>query len=517
MKPLAGRKVLITRARAQAGSLARELRSRGARVLVAPVIKFVPPKSLKPLDRALKRLGEYDVLVFTSANGVDRFFERAKIVLAGRPARPKRLFAVGPGTSRRLVKHGWKQARAPKVHEGEALALSLGKVRGLRILIPRASKARDILPQTLRRRGARVSVVPVYRTVADREGIRTLRKVSANGGVDWVTFTSASTVEHLLTALGPVRSRKLFAQARAGSIGPITSAALRRRGIAPVVEAAKFTVPGLVSAIAAHSRLDSRSALRRTLTQALREAGGIMLRRFGKVSLRYKGKANIVTAADLACERRILDIIAARFPDHDYITEESKPRTGGSDYSWIIDPIDGTTNYAHCFPVCCVSIAVLHRGTAILGGVYDPFRDELFLAEKGKGARLNGRRMRVSRIKKVDSSLLLTGFAYDRMERARYLLKFYQAFMERCHDVRRSGTAALDLAWTAAGRVDGYWEFNLNPWDVAAGRLLVEEAGGKVTDFRGRPPNRLGDWGKQTLASNGRIHRQMLRVLARFL
>lgn len=517
MKPLAGSKVLITRARAQAGSLARELRRRGARVLIAPVIKFVPPQSRQPLDRALKRLIEYDVLVFTSANGVDRFFDRAKVVLGRKPARPQRLFAIGPGTARQLAKHGWSNGRVPKVHEGEALAVSLGKVRGLRILIPRAAKARDILPKTLRRRGARVEVVPVYRTVADPEGVRLLKQSAKNGSVDWVTFTSASIVEHLLTALGPVRARKFFTRARAGSIGPITSAALRRRGITPGAEAKTSTVLGLARAIASQSRPAPRAALRRTMVKALREAGRIALRRFGKVSLRYKGKANIVTEADIACENKILEVILARFPDHDYLTEERKPRMGGSDYTWIIDPIDGTTNYAHGFPVSCVSIAVLRRGEAILGGIYDPFRDELFLAEKGKGARLNGRRMRVSRIPKVDASLLLTGFAYNRMNRAKYLLKFYQTFMERCHGVRRSGSAALDLAWTAAGRVDGYWESNLNPWDVAAGRLLVEEAGGKVTDFSGKALGELPQWGKQTLASNGRIHGQMLRVLARFL
>jgi len=156
---------------------------------------------------------------------------------------------------------------------------------------------------------------------------------------------------------------------------------------------------------------------------------------------------------------------------------------------------------------------VYESGRPLLGGVYDPFRDELFLAQRGKGATLNGKRLSVSTTPIITDSLLITGFAYDRAERPDYYLKPFKAFMTTCHDVRRSGSAALDLAWVAAGRADGFWEFELNPWDVAAGRLLIEEAGGKVTDFNGDDWNDWTVMGKRTVATNGRIHKAMLALL----
>jgi myo-inositol-1(or 4)-monophosphatase len=182
---------------------------------------------------------------------------------------------------------------------------------------------------------------------------------------------------------------------------------------------------------------------------------------------------------------------------------------------WVIDPLDGTTNFAHTNPVCCVSIGLVdgEAGRPVLGGIYDPFRDELFVAERKKGATMNGRRIRVSRTGNLEEALLVTGFPYDRQQHAEFYTKLYAEFMRRCHDVRRSGSAALDLAWVSCGRLDGYWEFKLNPWDVAAGRLLVEEAGGKVSDFSNRPWASLADFGKQTLATNGRIHARMLKLL----
>lgn len=253
------------------------------------------------------------------------------------------------------------------------------------------------------------------------------------------------------------------------------------------------------------------------LAQALERAGKILLRYFGRATIRYKGKANIVTNADLSSERTIIGIIRREFPTHDILAEEGHGRESGSEHLWIIDPLDGTTNFAHGYPVSCVSIAYLHRGRPLAGGIYDPFRDECFLAEKGGGARLNGRRMKVSSPASLSRSLLLTGFAYDRYKRSHFYTEFYRQFMVRCHDVRRSGSASLDMAWIAAGRADGFWEFNLSPWDVAAGLLLIEEAGGRVTDFNGKAWTDPRTFGAQTLATNRRIHRPMQTLLSRQL
>ncbi|MFI5361248.1 MAG: inositol monophosphatase family protein [Elusimicrobiota bacterium] len=253
----------------------------------------------------------------------------------------------------------------------------------------------------------------------------------------------------------------------------------------------------------------------KTLKKALALGGEVLRRRFGKVTYREKRRADLVTAADLESQRVILAAIRRAHPEDDYRAEEDAVKDEGAEYLWIIDPLDGTANYAHGYPASCVSIGVLRRGRPVLGGVYDPSRGELFLAEKGKGTRLNGRRVRVSAPRRVADSLLITGFAYDRAERPDFYLARFKAFLTRSHDVRRSGSAALDMAWIAAGRADGYWEYKLSPWDVAAGWLLVSEAGGKVTDFSGRAwvePARLG---AETLATNGRIHAEMLRIIGR--
>ena len=254
---------------------------------------------------------------------------------------------------------------------------------------------------------------------------------------------------------------------------------------------------------------------RQALLLALTRAGKVLQRRFGHVTYRQKRRADLVTAADLESQKVILAVIRRAFPDDDYRAEEDAVRDTGATHQWVIDPLDGTTNYAHGYPASCVSIGLLHRGRPLLGGVYDPSRDELFLAEKGRGTTLNGRRIHVTKTHHVKDSLLVTGFAYDRAERADFYLSRFKSFLVRCHDVRRSGSAALDMAWVAAGRVDGFWEYGLSPWDVAAGWLLVSEAGGKVTDFSGKTwkdPARIGE---QTLASNGLIHGGMLRILRR--
>ncbi len=249
------------------------------------------------------------------------------------------------------------------------------------------------------------------------------------------------------------------------------------------------------------------------LARTLRRAGAVLKRNFGRVGYRTKGRANLVTAADFESQRVILSAIRRAFPQDDYRAEEDEVKLTGAERLWLVDPLDGTTNYAHGYPASCVSIGVLRGGKPELGGVYDPFRDELFLAERGRGTELNGRKVRVSRTARAADALFITGFPYDRAERADFYLARFKAFLTRSHGVRRSGTAALDLAWIAAGRADGFWEYSLHPWDVAAGWLLVTEAGGKVTDLAGRPwrdPARIGE---RTLASNGRLHAEMVRVL----
>ncbi len=255
------------------------------------------------------------------------------------------------------------------------------------------------------------------------------------------------------------------------------------------------------------------SVMRSALSEALEKSGQVMRKHYGRARISYKGKANLVTQADLESQESILAILKRRLPDHDYKAEEAAVKSTGSDFVWVIDPLDGTTNYAHGYPACCVSIGLLHKGSPLLGGVYDPFRDECFTAEKGGGAKLNGKAIRTSRIRTLDKALLVTGFAYDRARRSRYYVEFYRKFMIRCHDVRRSGTAALDMAWIAAGRAEGFWEFNLAPWDVAAGLLLVTEAGGKVTDFNGKLWRGLADYGRRTLATNSLVHQEMLSLL----
>lgn len=255
----------------------------------------------------------------------------------------------------------------------------------------------------------------------------------------------------------------------------------------------------------------SRSALKKILLSCLKESGSIIRKGFGtRFSIRAKGPVNIVTEIDMASERKIVGLIRKSFPDHRILTEESQPITSASPYRWIIDPLDGTTNFAHRLPLCCVSIAVEFNEKVILGGIYNPFMGELFFAESGKGAFLNGKRIRVSKMKDLLSSLLVTGFPYDRREKAAYYLKFFQGMMEKSQGLRRLGAAALDLAYVANGQFEAFWELNLKPWDIAAGILLVEEAGGKVSDFQGKPLN--VNEPRQLLTSNGQVHSQIISV-----
>lgn len=241
------------------------------------------------------------------------------------------------------------------------------------------------------------------------------------------------------------------------------------------------------------------------------EGGEILQKYQGKVKrIGYKGVVNLVTEADHLSEDAIIKIIRKNFPQHNILTEESRGYEKESDYKWIIDPLDGTTNYAHGFPVYCVSIALEKKGEVILGIVFNPVLKELFVVEKNKGAFLNRKRISVSKTKELSRSLLATGFPYDIRESKVNNLDHFENFALRAQAIRRAGSAALDLCYLAKGIFDGFWELKLSPWDTAAGILMVKEAGGKVTDFRGK---KFSIYQKDILASNGKIHNQMIQVL----
>ena len=249
--------------------------------------------------------------------------------------------------------------------------------------------------------------------------------------------------------------------------------------------------------------------------QIARDAGSLLLQRLGSAQIRNKGDIDLVTEADLASEELIIERIRSHYPQHGILAEESGEAVqvgpDRSEWKWIIDPLDGTTNYAHGYPCFCVSIAVEHAGVIAIGVIYDPLRDEMFAAERGQGATLNDRRIRVSAVDDLNRAMLCTGFPYNVRERPDFARDFTNFTME-AQAVRRDGSAALDLAYVACGRFDGFWEDGLNPWDVAAGVLLIEEAGGRVTNFRNEP---LDIYTGKVLASNGLVHGAMLRLLRR--
>jgi myo-inositol-1(or 4)-monophosphatase len=239
-----------------------------------------------------------------------------------------------------------------------------------------------------------------------------------------------------------------------------------------------------------------------------REAGALLMKYFHRrVSVEYKGEADLVTEADRQSEVLIRERIRALWPTHDILGEEQGLVDTGSEYRWYVDPLDGTTNFAHGFPVFCVSMALEHEGQRIAGVIYDPTRDELFSAARGQGAWLNGRQILVSKIANLAECLVGTGFPSHKRHKNPNIF-FYHQITLRTHGVRRPGSAALDLCNVASGRFDGFWEFNLNPWDTAAGVLIVEEAGGTVTDFHGGPFQLNSH---ETLASNGLVHAALLR------
>ena len=248
-------------------------------------------------------------------------------------------------------------------------------------------------------------------------------------------------------------------------------------------------------------------------TQIAREAGNLLVQRLGTAKVTTKGDINLVTEADIAAENLIIERIRSHYPQHGILAEESGEAVlvGGkrSEWKWIIDPLDGTTNYAHGYPCFCVSIGLEHDGELTVGVVYDPMRDEMFAAERGQGATLNDRRIRVSSVEELSGAMLCTGFPYNVRERPDFAREFTKFTME-AQAVRRDGSAALDLAYVACGRFDGFWEDGLSPWDIAAGALLISEARGKVTNFNDAP---VDIYNEQVLATNGLIHDAMMRIL----
>ena len=245
--------------------------------------------------------------------------------------------------------------------------------------------------------------------------------------------------------------------------------------------------------------------------EAVLKAGAIQKERYGKkIQISHKGEIDLVTEVDRACEDSILETLRARFAGHDIVTEERLIDQIGSRHVWFVDPLDGTTNYAHGLPVFGVSIALEAERRIILGVVYDPSRDELFVAERGRGATLGDAPIRVSASASLGESLLTTGFPYNIRDTRDTNLPEYAAFSVRARAVRRLGSAVLDLAYVACGRFDAFWELRLGAWDVAAGSLLVEEAGGMITGIDGGP---LDVDAPTLVASNGLVHHDVLRVL----
>ena len=242
-----------------------------------------------------------------------------------------------------------------------------------------------------------------------------------------------------------------------------------------------------------------------------RDAGSLLRDRVGtRIDIDHKGAINIVTDVDLASEKLIREAISTYYPRHEILAEEGGLSESESEYRWIVDPLDGTTNYAHGYPVFCVSIALECKSEVVLGVVYDPMRDELFAAEKGGGATLNNRAICVSKTKELMEGLLSTGFPYDIKTSKLTNLDHWANFAMNAQALRRDGAAALDLCYVACGRFDGFWELNLSPWDTAAGALIVAEAGGLVTDFAGEA---FSNYMPEVVASNGLVHDRMIDVL----
>ena len=250
---------------------------------------------------------------------------------------------------------------------------------------------------------------------------------------------------------------------------------------------------------------------KKTAIDAAKKAGLLLKKNIDKAHrIEFKGVIDIVTEMDKKAEDIIIKTFKNAFPEHGILTEESLEQKSSSEYRWIIDPLDGTTNYSHGFPVFCVSIALEKQGEIILGVVYNPMLNELFTAEKDKGAYLNNKKIKVSNISNLSKSLLATGFPYDVRTSPENNINHFSNFAVRAQAIRRAGAAALDMCYVACGRFDGFWELKLKPWDTAAAMLIINEAGGIVTDFGGKP---FSLYSGETLASNGLLHDAMIKVL----
>ncbi len=245
--------------------------------------------------------------------------------------------------------------------------------------------------------------------------------------------------------------------------------------------------------------------------EAAKLGGDILRESYGRVkTIEFKGEIDLVTDVDRRSEKEIVDLLVSRFPQHSILAEEGTARERSSEFKWLIDPLDGTTNYAHGYPVFCTSIALERDQKIVVAAVYQPMVDELFVAEQGGGAFRNGRRIAVSQVAELKQALLATGFPPQVVESPEAALKFFVAFLRRAQSIRRDGSAALNLCHVAAGLFDGFWEAHLKPWDTAAGTLVVQEAGGSVSRFSG---DDYSIYQPQTLATNGLIHQEMRRVM----
>ena len=250
-----------------------------------------------------------------------------------------------------------------------------------------------------------------------------------------------------------------------------------------------------------------------TAVQAVISAGAMQMAGMDHLQVEKKGAIDLVTQIDRDVERMFRALVADRFPDHAVLAEEFEARgdrSAAAEFTWVFDPVDGTTNYAHGLPIFCCACSLEHHGQPVVAAIYDPSRRELFTAERGVGAWLNGRPMRVSAADTLIDALLCTGFPYTVQTEGDVLLALFGDFIKQARAVRRLGSAAIDMAYVAAGRLDGFWEVRLNPWDISAGALMIEEAGGRVSNLAGGPfDSRLGE----VVASNGRIHEQMVETI----
>ena len=248
-----------------------------------------------------------------------------------------------------------------------------------------------------------------------------------------------------------------------------------------------------------------------TAIKAARAAGAIQKERFGSsLEISHKGEADLVTEVDLACEETIRKILNGTYPDHAVLGEE-KGVSGAGEYRWVVDPLDGTTNFAHAYPLFCASVALEERGRVVVGAVYDPLRDELFTATRGGGAYLNGKPIRPTSQATLENAMIATGFPYDFERRTQKALRYFTTMVHHVQAIRRDGSAALNLCYVACGRFDGFWEISLHEWDVAAGWLIIEEAGGKITGLDGAPTTMVSE---EMIASNGPLHDRLVKILA---